>query len=125
MEQKQPGVYRITCTPTGQFYIGSTTLPIYRRWAHHLTRLRQGKHVCPPLQELWKRYDEEAFEWDVIETVEEPEMVTVREQHYLVEADKGKLLNTNVSVTRPKTKAESGFAGRNKSFGRVKEWTDD
>jgi group I intron endonuclease len=120
-----PGVYRITCTPTGQQYIGSTTLPIHRRWAHHLTRLRQGQHVCPPLQELWNRYEEEAFAFEVLETVEEPEMVTVREQHYLAMADGSKLLNTNKSVTRPKTKAERGFAGRQKSFGRVKEFNDD
>jgi group I intron endonuclease len=122
-----PGIYFIICSPISKKYIGSTTLPIYRRWAHHKTRLRQGKHVDPVLQRDWSKYGEEAFEFVVAENVEDDSMVTVREQWYIEEAlkaDRTKTYNTNSKVTRPKTKEERGFAERHKSFGRREKYGD-
>src|SRR5689334_12150640 len=75
------GIYRITCTVTGKFYIGSA-LNLYSRWANHFSSLRRNVHGNPKLQNAFNKYGEDAFAFDILELVLIPEMLTAREQHW-------------------------------------------
>jgi group I intron endonuclease len=76
------GIYRITCTPTGKFYIGSAVC-LRIRWKDHRSDLRYNHHDNPKLQAAWNKYGEEAFIFDILELVLIPEMLTAREQYWL------------------------------------------
>lgn len=62
---KQAGVYRITCKPTGKFYIGSAYC-FRSRWNLHKVMLRKGKHDSKHLQHSWNKYGSDAFDFEVL-----------------------------------------------------------
>lgn len=76
-----PGIYRITCTSTGKFYIGSA-INLCQRWQDHRKRLRRGNHVNKKLQNAWNKYSEQSFTFEVLELVLTPELLTTREQYW-------------------------------------------
>src|ERR1700677_1718481 len=78
----ETGVYKITNTVTGKFYIGSTTETFHQRWTHHKRKLKTGKHANRHLQASWKKYGSSVFLFEVVEECE-IEVCRVREQHYL------------------------------------------
>lgn len=63
MDIYQSGVYKITCTPTGKFYIGSA-VSMGSRWAVHRNSLRDKKRACPKLLNAWNKHGEEAFTFE-------------------------------------------------------------
>lgn len=65
MDIYQSGVYKITCMPTGKFYIGSA-VSMGKRWAVHRNSLRDQKRACPKLQNAWNKYGETAFTFEVL-----------------------------------------------------------
>lgn len=80
------GVYRITCTATGKFYIGSA-VDIQKRWNGHRCTLNKGYekrdkdpleiptkdcHNNLHLQRAYNKYGPGAFTWEIVETVEPP-----------------------------------------------------
>lgn len=73
------GVYKITNTVNGKFYVGSA-INIKRRWTVHRYKLRHNKHDNKHLQSAWDKYGESAFEFSVIELCEDS---LQKEQHYL------------------------------------------
>lgn len=75
------GIYRITCSANGKFYIGST-INLRKRQYEHFRTLRHGTHNNPKLQHAWNKYGEQAFIFDVIEFVL-PAILLEREQHWL------------------------------------------
>lgn len=77
-----PGIYRITCTVTGKFYIGSAA-DLRERWRTHRKELTQDRHHNPKLQATWNKYGPETFIFEVLELVLVPELLTAREQYYL------------------------------------------
>jgi group I intron endonuclease len=58
-------VYLIHDTEMTHFYIGSTN-SVYRRFKHHKSSLKRGKHHCIPLQRSWDKYGADAFKFTVI-----------------------------------------------------------
>ena len=72
------GVYMITCIPTGEFYIGGTTLTFDLRFVHHRNALRSGVNKVRLLQAAWNTYGEEAFEFRILKSFP-PEEVARRE----------------------------------------------
>lgn len=75
------GVYRFTCIPTGNIYIGGS-FELRQRILAHIRLLRNGQHHNPYLQSAWDKYGEAAF----LITVEEEcsrAQLTEREQYYL------------------------------------------
>ncbi len=76
-----PGIYRITCTVTGKFYIGSA-VNLWKRRKDHRHRLNQGIHRNPKLQAAWNKYGKDAFVFDILELVLLPELLTAREQYW-------------------------------------------
>jgi len=59
------GVYQVVNIANDKRYIGSS-VNLKNRWAHHKSRLNNGKHGNQHLQRAWNRYGEESFEFEVI-----------------------------------------------------------
>ena len=59
------GIYVITCTVTGEQYIGQSR-DIDRRWEAHRADLSAGRHTNERLTHAWETYGAEAFTLDVI-----------------------------------------------------------
>ncbi len=76
------GIYRITNTTNGMFYIGSA-VNLYKRRGTHSYYLRRNAHHNPKLQAAWNKYGEASFTFEVVELVLVPELLTAREQYWL------------------------------------------
>lgn len=79
------GIYKITCTVTGKFYIGSS-VNLKRRKFWHFCQLKNNKHDNFHLQAAYQKYGKEAFIFEVLEFFEEDiltEKVIQIEQTYL------------------------------------------
>lgn len=59
------GVYKITCTANGRFYIGSA-VNFKRRWIYHRRDAVAGKHSSRHLQRAWDKHGPEAFKFEVL-----------------------------------------------------------
>lgn len=66
---KSGGVYVISCSATGRYYIGATNF-FGRRWAHHKATLNGRKHHSIALQTDWLEHGLSAFRFAVVEVVE-------------------------------------------------------
>lgn len=75
------GVYRILCTTSGRFYIGSA-VELRRRTTQHRSMLRKNKHYNKFLQAEWNKYSEQAFVFETVE-VTSRETCLQREQAWL------------------------------------------
>lgn len=76
------GVYRITRVQTGKTYVGSSK-NLSRRLGWHRKSLERGSHHAQHLQRAWDKYGADAFEFAIIELVEQPENLVIREQFWL------------------------------------------
>jgi len=77
------GIYKITNTENGKFYIGSSK-NIEERWNDHKQYLRGKYHINPKLQHAWNFYGEDKFIFEVIEEVEPIQLLLFeRENHYI------------------------------------------
>jgi hypothetical protein len=74
MDIYQPGIYKITCVPTGKFYIGSA-VSMGKRWAVHRNSLRDKKRACPRLQNAWNKYGEDAFVFEALLACEVEDLI--------------------------------------------------
>jgi group I intron endonuclease len=59
------GIYCIRNKVNDKFYIGQTIRTFEDRWDEHRNDLNADKHRNPHLQNAWKKYGEEAFEFSV------------------------------------------------------------
>jgi group I intron endonuclease len=77
------GIYKITNTENGKFYIGSAK-NFDKRWYDHKRDLTLNIHKNPKLQHSWKFHGEDKFLFTILEEVE-PDQVKLfeREQYYL------------------------------------------
>lgn len=76
------GVYKIENTETGKVYIGSS-VNIKRRLSGHLGKLGLGNHCNPYLQNSWNKHGEVAFEFSIIEKVEDKNNLIDKEQQWM------------------------------------------
>lgn len=76
------GVYLITCTANARRYVGSSNDTVYR-WRKHREKLASGKHWNRYLQRSWNKYGSEAFEFTILEVVEDASQLQIREQHWI------------------------------------------
>lgn len=76
------GIYRITCTPTGKFYIGSAK-NLRRRFRDHFSYLQRNAHGNSKLQRAWNKHGPDAFLFEVLEYILLPELLIAREQYWL------------------------------------------
>ena len=75
---KISGVYKITNSANGKFYIGGS-VNIKSRWRTHKSQLNKGKHQNPAMQKDWQAYGGDVFTLEVIETCVR-EQVLLKEQ---------------------------------------------
>lgn len=78
------GIYKITCTISGKFYIGSA-VNLYTRHYDHFSTLRRSKHKNIYLQRAYDKYGKDAFTFEVLELVPDRKMLTTREQYWFDE----------------------------------------
>lgn len=102
------GIYKITCTANGRFYIGSSN-NCNRRWITHRRDLRGNYHHNPHLQSAFNKYGEGSFTFEVIETVE-LQILFEREQYWLDTLRPFAPIGFNIGI-----KADSGMRGRKAS----------
>ncbi len=77
------GIYKITNTTNGKFYIGSSK-NIDERWDNHKQYLRGNYHINPKLQNAWNKYGEDKFIFEIIEETDSNQNVLFdRENYYL------------------------------------------
>lgn len=78
------GIYKISNTTNGKVYYGSTSRAFKKRSYEHLKALRTKTHTNILLQRAFDKYGEDAFIFEVVETVEkDKEKILEREQHFL------------------------------------------
>jgi len=76
-----PGIYKITCVPTGRFYIGSAA-DIRLRWLSHMSTLALRTHHSSRLQKAWEQHGAERFVFEIVEFVAIEDLAE-REQFYI------------------------------------------
>jgi group I intron endonuclease len=76
------GIYQIRNTINGKVYIGSA-VDFSKRRRLHWRDLRIGKHRNPKLSHAWRKYGEEAFIFEIVESIEEKSLLLTREQFWL------------------------------------------
>lgn len=126
---KQIGIYRITNLRNGKSYIGKTGMNFGDRWDNHRALLRSEKHDNPYLQHAWNKYGESAFEFAIVEEVEDAGVLDELEIRYIAEYKKrdmsynlhpggsgGYNLGKHLSE---ETKRKIGEKNRKKQTGRI------
>ena len=73
------GIYKITNTITGDFYIGSSK-DIKRRWREHKWPSTWKRYSNNPMYQDMKNYGTDKFEFQVIEEVEEEELKEIEQE---------------------------------------------
>lgn len=75
-------IYAIVNNVTYDMYIGSA-VAVNRRWAAHRSNLRNGKHHCKHLQNAFRKYGADAFDWEIVQFVEEKTDLIAKEQFWI------------------------------------------
>jgi group I intron endonuclease len=75
------GIYKISNTISGKFYIGSS-FKMAKRKCNHFSSLRNNRHGNRHLQNAWNKYGEDTFIWEVLEETTK-EVLIQREQFYI------------------------------------------
>lgn len=75
------GIYKIENIISKKYYIGSA-VDFSKRWKKHRNDLRKNVHVNKHLQFSWNKYGEEAFNFSVLEEIENKSFLLSREQYY-------------------------------------------
>lgn len=76
------GIYKITNTTNGKFYIGSS-VDLKKRKRDHFRELRNNIHCNSRLQNSFNKYGEDNFMFVVVEMVSERENLVTLEQHWI------------------------------------------
>ena len=75
-------IYAIVNKTTHDMYVGSA-VAVNRRWAAHMCNLRKGSHHCAHLQNAYRKYGPDAFDWEIIQFVDNKEDLIRREQFWI------------------------------------------
>ena len=77
------GIYRITNLTNGKSYIGKTGVNFGDRWDCHRAQLNGGYHDNSHLQRAWNKYGSAAFEFCVVEVVDNVSCLDNLERKYI------------------------------------------
>lgn len=108
-----PGVYRIRNTITGREYIGGTSRPIRTRWRQHKNNLKCNRHMNRLLQQDWNTYGADAFEFSVIEVINNGYDKVFEKERYW--QDQGFSLETRYNPRNENGRQETYFAQANRA----------
>lgn len=121
-------VYALTCTPTGNAYIGITAGNLAKRFREHKCLAKSGKHHSKQLCAEWSEHGDESFVMNVLETLPDTASLIEKREAELrflktYEAS-GKLLNSSTASFQPTP--EAILMGNEASRTAVgNRWTDD
>lgn len=100
---KRPmGVYRIRNSQNDKVYIGFAT-DLEARFNRHKAELKFGNHRNKELQETWDSYGESAFEFEILDVLDQEEGTKAspdEELHVLADMWIEKLKKTGASIVR-------------------------
>ena len=105
------GVYKITNTVNGKYYIGSTK-HLKRRYFEHFSALKNGTHKNEHLQNSVSKYGISNFVFEVLETTDENTRL-VREQYWI---DKLDACNCKVGFNINRLATGGGLYGENNAM---------
>lgn len=94
--RKLSGIYQIRNIVNEKVYVGQTKQPFYKRFLHHVWKLRNGNHNNQHLQKAFDLYSEEAFVFEVLEVVENPLLLDEKEKAYI---DKARAYNACYNIS--------------------------
>lgn len=122
-------VYKIQCTVTGMYYIGSTHF-LHTRLGAHRAALRRGTHDNSKLQRAWNKYGHAAFVFEHVASPLNAALLGPLEQTLIDTAmAEGCAFNLNRDVARPRLGAVNSAETRQRisaakrGFGRAqKRW---
>ena len=77
------GVYLIRFTGSELVYIGSTSRGFRKRRYIHMYDLRVNRHINRHLQHAYNHYGLDAFEFVILEVVDDPSQVVCREDYWM------------------------------------------
>lgn len=80
-KRSKTGIYKITNTVNGKYYIGSA-IRISGRFGTHRSQLRKNIHHSIILQRAWNKYGEKNFDFSILEECEKSKLIE-REQWYI------------------------------------------
>lgn len=92
------GIYQIVNIIDGKSYVGSA-IDTRKRWWEHLCLLRKRSHHSIKLQRAWDKYGESRFQFVVLEQVDEPKLLVMREQFWIDEKRAATTLGYNICPT--------------------------
>ena len=75
-------IYAIVNNVTRDMYVGSA-VTVNRRWSAHRCNLRKGTHHCKHLQNAHAKYGELAFDWEIIQFVDDKNLLIEKEQFWI------------------------------------------
>lgn len=93
-------IYKIINVATDDFYVGSAVKEKRRKW-EHWTSLKQGVHHCVRLQAAWNEYGEDAFEFVLVEQVDDDKLLQVEDTYLALNAGQEHCYNTALSTQIP------------------------
>jgi GIY-YIG catalytic domain-containing protein len=79
---KARGIYGIFSVQTDRVYIGMTRTSFHQRWEAHRSALRNNRHTCTPLQAAWNQFGPNAFEFRILEVLDDDQLIGRREEHW-------------------------------------------
>jgi group I intron endonuclease len=79
---KKMAIYAIVNTINGKLYVGSSR-DVRARWREHLNYLENNKHSNNYLQHSFNKYGRDAFEFHIIQEVNEIEQLITAEQYWI------------------------------------------
>ena len=123
---KISGIYKITNTVNGNYYIGSS-VNLRKRLNGHRSDLVCNRHNNAHLQRAWIKYGENCFTFEIIELCEKERLIE-REQYYIDELQPtynicqaaGSCLGNVPSDATKQKLSEAMMGERNTNFGREK-----
>jgi group I intron endonuclease len=75
-------IYAIVNSVTRDMYVGSA-VAVNRRWNRHLHDLRKNVHACAHLQNAYGKYGAGAFDWEIVQFVDDKTELIAREQFWI------------------------------------------
>lgn len=87
------GIYKITCTNNGRFYIGSSC-NLYKRYKDHIGYLRRNAHFNKHIQNCFNKYGESSLIYEVVKIMDTPD----RSEIYLEEQRVISELNPELNI---------------------------
>lgn len=118
------GIYQIVNKLNGKIYVGSA-INLNNRFSSHVSKLFKNKHVNVYLQRAWNKYGKEAFEFLILEYVDDKAKLTTKEQNWIdwlksSDPDYGynirKIANSNLGLKYP---ASVGEKVRKANLGKI------